>query len=479
MLDIMDKAKKIGRDRNKVRSTVIKIEEYKIDKADPKNSVIVGLDMFNKDDNGIPKKVEVKHVNEKTNGIAEFANPGAMMHTAVGGMVRLSQYRVGGDGKYLSNHMQRIAKDDGPKVSASQDKFDISFMKGWTKIYPKKEQSGELAIFERNKKLFHRADAMVVPDDAKSHTMNFGDDSFDKELDAALASAIDLAPAGTQPMLVVRMAGKLQADEIRIRNFRMDGDNGAVPLTKEEMIHEAKNSAGKLNNNYVAAHKAAKDAGETGQAEFVTGFALNAIGLKWDGKSTQRDPESGEDIPKYNDRSLIEEFMSETAQRHEIPNDDGSTKRRYAVDDGAPQYAFGILSYRTKRGDEGEFVQSDLDTFGRDRGASMLVSPNAGLDEKPNPYHTAAQAAASAQGKPAAAAAQPSKPEEQPAQKTEAAPAAQETQTAQPTQTTQAVQPDPQKIEEEPADFGIEDFDEENWNVDMEDIESQLSAQSL
>jgi len=92
MLDIMDQAKKIGRERNKVRSTVIKIEEYKIDSKDPSKSVIIGRDMFDKDENGIPKKVEVKHANDKTNGINEFANPSALMHTAVGGLVRLSQY---------------------------------------------------------------------------------------------------------------------------------------------------------------------------------------------------------------------------------------------------------------------------------------------------------------------------------------------------------------------------------------------------
>lgn len=488
MLDIMDQAKKIGRERNKVRSTVIKIEEYVIDKADPKSSKIVGYDMFAKDENGLPKKVEVKHQNEKTNGIAEFANPSALMYTAEGGLLRLSQYRVGGDGSYVAGHMQRIAKDDGPKMAGNRDKYDINFMKGWTKIYPKKDEKNELAIFNRQGRLFHRADVMVVPDDADTTMMNFGADTFEEELDSALGKAIDMAPKGTQPMIVVRMAGKLQADEIRIRNFRVEADNQVVPLTKEEMISQAKQN-GKLANNYLAAHEAAKDSGQTGQAEFVTGFALNAIGLKWDGKSMQKNAQTGEDEPKYNDRSLIEEFISETAQRHELPQEEGSNKRRYAVDNGAPQYAFGILSYRTKQANDNEFVQSDLDTFGRDRGASMLVSPNAGLDVKPNPFHTAQQAAQSTQktaqaNQPNQAAPSQAAPQQAQSQTAAEKPAAQAAQpapeAAQPApQTTQASQTVVEEEPEEAADFGIDDFDDQAFDVDMDDIENQLSARQL
>jgi len=477
MFNPMATAKEIGRKRNQTKTTVIKIESYVIDKDNAKNSKIIGHDMFEKDANGVPKKVEVKHLNDKTNGIADFANPSALMHTAEGGLLRLSQYRMDGSGAYVANHMQRVAKDNGPKMAGNSDKYDISFMKGWTKIYPKKEQDGSLTIFERGGRLFHRSDVMVVPEDSQSTTMNFGADSFEKELDEALNKAVDMAPKGAQPMIIVRMPGQLQADEIRLSNFKMDGDK-PVPLTKEEIIANAKEKS-KLANSYLPSHRQAKDAGQTGQCEFVTGFALNAIGLKWDGKSIQK--VNGVDEPRYNDRSLIEEFMSETAQRHAIPREEGATRTQYVLDDGAPQYSFGVLSYRTKQAAEGEFVNADLDTFGRDHGVQMRVSPNAGLDEKPNPYQPqkpAAQTATASQGasanETAAATTQSNTAVQTPAAQT---PANQPQKTETPAPKKAA--PEPDEVVEEQSDFGLDDFDQGSFDVDMDDIESQLSGQSL
>ena len=477
----MAAAKEHTRQRNSTKTTVIKIESYDIDPKDPKNAKIVGYDMFEKDGSGVPKKVEVKHNNEKTNGIADFANPQALMHTQEGGLLRLSQFRVGGDGTYLTNHMQRISKDGGPKMSGNREKYDIAFMKGWTKIYPKKEAGGDLTIFKRQGRLYHRADVMVVPEDSQSTTMNFGSDTFEKELDAALNKVVDMAPKGAQPVIVVRMPGQLQADEIRLSNFKMDADQKAVPLTKEEIIKNAKENS-KLANSYLPSHRQAKDAKQTGQCEFVTGFALNAIGMKWDGKSMQKNGQTGEDEPKYNDRSLIEEFMSETAQRHALPREEGENKTRYVLDDGAAQYSFGVLSYRIKQAAEGEFVQADLDTFGRDHGAQMRVSPNAGLDEKPNPYQTAKQAAQTVSG---AAAAQQAQPEAAAKTEAPAAKAEQATTQSAPAPKTTPVPQDKvvEEVEEEPADaqsdFGMDDFADGGFDVDMDDIESQLAGQSL
>ncbi|MFB2350886.1 hypothetical protein, partial [Priestia megaterium] len=186
-------------------------------------------------------------------------------------------------------------------------------------------------------------------------------------------------------MIMVRQQGKLQADEIRIRNYKMDAENKPVPLTKEEMIQSVMTN-GKLANNYLPAHQALKESGESGQVEFVPGFALQAIGLKWDGKSMQKNPQTGKDEPKYNDQSQIEVWISETAQRHALPKEEGETRTRYVVDQGGPQYTASVLSYRVRQAGEGEFTQADLDTLGRDHGAKIRTSPNAGLDVKPNPY---------------------------------------------------------------------------------------------
>ena len=477
-------AKKISRERNLAKTTVIKLEKYELDKDNPKNNKIIGTDLFETDANGVPKRVEVKHANENTNGVKEFANPTALMHVTEGGMIRLSQYRVDGSGAYVASHMHRITRDGGPKVGGNQDKYDVSIMKGWTKLYPKKEASGELTIFERGGRLFHRADVMVVPDDADVTQVNFGADTFESEVDAALSKAVDMTPKGAQPMLVVRMAGQLQADEIRLPNFRMDGDI-PVPLTKEEIIETAKERS-KLANSYFPSHQQAKDAGQTGQCEFVTGFALNAIGLKWDGKSMQK--VDGEDVPNYNDRSLIEDWVSETAQRHALPREEGDTKTKYKLDNGGPQYAFGVLSYRVKQADSNTFVQADLDSFGRDHGAKMRVSPNAGLDQKPNPWQASEPA-----NKPAATNTQsnagnqteaaPEKPAAQsasqaPEPKTATANTAQESQPSQST-AAQSSAPQPDEVVEEQTDFGLDDFADNGFDVDMEDIENQLSQNSL
>ena len=497
MFNPMQAAKELTRQRNQTKTTVIQIEEYQIDTEDPKKSRIIGLDMFNKDENGVPKRVEVKHLNDKTNGINEFANPSALMYTAVGGLVRLSQYRVDGSGAYMANHMQRIARDSGPKVSGSQDKFDIHYMKGWTKIYPKRDRANNnaLQIFDRGGRLFHRADVMVVPDDAPVTEMNFGSDTFEKELDEALNKAIDMAPKGAQPMIVVRMKGQLNADEIRLSHYRLDAERKPVPLTKEEIIKNAKENS-ELATSYIPSHRQAKDAGQVGQCEFVAGFALNAIGLKWDGRSKQKNPQTGEDEPRYNERSLIENFISETAQRHALPRVEGENKTKYVLDNGAPQYSFGILSYRTKQVPDGAFTQSDLDTFGRDHGVKLRVSPNAGLDEKPNPYApkpAPTQAAAQAPTTTHEAAASQT-PAESRSQTAAQAPSAEQTaaasqpapQAAQPAASQPAPATEPTEVVEEvddavaeQSDFGLEDFDEGAFDVDMDDIEEQLASQSL
>ncbi|ONF42470.1 hypothetical protein BTO32_14750 [Marinobacter lutaoensis] len=479
MLDIIGQAKEKGRERNKVRTTVFKLEKYIINKDNPGESRMIGYDMYAKDENGVPKRVEVKHINEKTQGITDFANPGAMMHTAPGGLIRLSQYRVAGDGTYLTSHMQRIRRDEGPKISASQDKYDIGYMKGWVKIYPKREPDGKLTIFERRGRLFHRADAMVIPEDAQETLVNFGGDNFEQEVKQALNRAIDNAPKGTQPILMVRMPGKLEADEIRIPNLKVEADKSITLLPKEEMIALAMKN-GKLANNYFPVHEAAKQGGQVAQVQFVPGFSMQAIGLKWDGKSMQKNPETGLEEPRYTERSLIEEFISETAQRHQLPPEPGSDKVRYVIDDGAPQYAFGVLSYRIKQVEPGEYANADLDTFGRDRGAEIIVSPNAGLDVKPNPYAPAVSTQQSVNQAPK------TEPQVKPAVSAPVQQAPQPAPSAQTTAQSQPVSEKTQLIEEEvaepeeAADFGIDDFDDPAFdNIDMDDIEQQLSAQQL
>ncbi|WP_286715041.1 hypothetical protein [Marinobacter sp. tcs-11] len=512
MFNPMQAAQELTRQRNQQKTTVIKIEEYQIDTQDPKKSKIIGLDMFSKDDNGIPKRVEVRHYNEKTNGINDFANPGAMMHTEVGGMIRLSKYKVDGNGAYVTDHMQRISKNAGPKVAANQEKSDICFSKGWVKIYPKRDpgDKSKLEIAERGGRLYHRADVMVIPEDASVTKMHFGSDAFDGELHKALNDAIDMAPRGTQPMIMVRMPGRLQAEEIRLNAYKLDDQRNAVPLTKEEIIENAM-SRSRLATSYIPSHRQALDSGETGECEFVTGFTLGAIGLKWDGRSMQKNAQTGAEEPKYNERSKIEDFISETAQRHRLPQEPGQTKTLYALDDGAPQYSFGVLSYRSKQVPEGRFAMADLDTFGRDHGVQLRVSPNAGLDEKPNPYEAvptanthqvtqpnqpaanqpsqpaAQQQASVSQGQPAevqqtAATNQPQAAAQQIVQETpQTAPV---NHTAQQTTTVAAPTTTAAEVEEvddlaEQTDFGLDDFADSSFEVDMDDIEEQLSSQGL
>lgn len=470
-MSIMKKARQIGRERNKVQTTVFKLEEYVIDQ-DPRKSKMVGYDMFNKDQNGNPKKVEVYHFHKdnKTNSINDFANRSAMMHTRPGGLIRLSQYKVRPDGAYVTSHMQRIAEEDGPKIAANQSKFDIHYMKGWAKVYPfkNKDNRNELLIQKSNNgnSLRHKANIMVIPEDAKPVAMHFGSDTFDSELKTVLEKAINNAPKGTRPMIVVREKNYLGAKEIVIPNFKRDADQNLTPLTKEEMINAAMETK-ELSGTYLPTHEAMKGAGETGELEFVPGFNIQAIGLKWDGRSMKKNPQTGEDEPAYIDKSKIEEWIQETAQYHALPKGEDDAKPRYVMDKGAPQYTASVLSYRVRQVADGEFASADLDTLGRDLGAKIRTSPNAGLDVKPNPHQPKEQPAASqaTQTAPAQPVTEPA-----PAAATAAQPAP-----AQPAPAQVVEEEDMEELD----DFGLSDFTEEDFGDSLDELEEQMSHQQL
>lgn len=484
-MNIISKARKAGRERNKIRTTVFKLEEYVIDK-DPRKSKMIGLDMMNKDENGNPKKVEVYHFHKenKTHDINEFANRSAMMHTRPGGLIRLSAFRVNADGSYTNSHMQRIAEDDGPKIAANQTKSDIGYMKGWVKVYPEREDDKSLKIYNRSGKLYHRANALVIPEDSKPVTLNFGSDTFEADLKGALEEAINNTPRGTKPMLMVRQPGVLDVDQITVPNFKMNAESRPVPLTKEEMVNAAL-TRGNLAKNYLPVHQELKGSGETHQAEIVPGFLITAIGMKWDGKSMKRNDQTGEDEPNYTDSSKIEDWISETAQRHALPKQEGENRTRFVVDQGAPQYTASILSYRVPQAEEGVHVQADMDTLGRDRGAKIRTSPNAGIDVKPNPYMPKeeadqVQATQTTQAAQATAPEAPAQPQPQP----QAQPQPQPEPEAQP-QPQPEPEPQPQLEEDdsglsdETDDFGLSDFTEEDFGETLDDLEEQMASMKL
>lgn len=499
MFNPLQAAKDLGRQRNQNMTTVIRVKEYKFDKQNPKMSTIIAEDLFNKDENGLPKTVEVRHVNEKAQGVNEFGDRRAMMHTGVGGTIRLSRYKVDGNGTYLAEHMQRISETDGPKIDGKQVAWDINFLKAWVKAYPLRDKNdpSQLAMFNLSGRLFHKANVMVVPEDAKVSTIEFGsleqgEDTFETQFRSALSKAIDDAPGGALPMLVCRIKGWLDAREITVGNYKLDANKNRIALTKEEMI-DGVIANSKVYQELLLSHKQAVAQETVVPCEAVAGFRLGAIGMKWDGKSKVKN-DQGDEEPNFIDRSTVENVISETAQRHKLPQTPGSTKTLWAVDEeAAPQYAFGVVSYRRKQVEPGEVSQCDMETFGRDSGAQLQVSPNAGLDEKPNPYlaqqpqNQASQTtqtnqaqepanppAASNQQAPAAQTSQTAAPEHQ-----AAAPANQSAQTTQTNQVAQPNQGSP-KIEETEdelppqEDFGLEDFD-----IDMDELEGQLAHHQL
>lgn len=406
-MDLFNDMKKERAQRFKKDTTIVKIQEYQLHQ-DPKLCKIIGLDMLNKDGNGNPKKVEVQFNDPsgKSMGIQEYADPGAMMHTEVGGMVRLDRFITRGDGTYVTGHMQRIAQSEKNRVSKKQEEFSVGIMKAWTKILPERDANGNIAEIQRsNNSFISRGKALVIPEDAKPETIVFGTPEFRTKLSAMVETAVNNAPDRAKPIILMRSEGPDNQAEAILQTVKKNPDNTYSEMVKEEILEAARNNT--ELQMWLAKNDQATQAGVEMPVEFLPGMQLDMVGLV-------TDPRSGDrlDKPKV-------QFMAHEATRwFPLPKEEGKEQEHRAA--SKPEYKLSVISYEINLTNGQR--QTTLSNLGVIPG--VTASPDAGLSKTPNPFWpetaTAAPAAKAAQAAPAA---QPDQAQAAPAQETPAAPA--------------------------------------------------------
>lgn len=455
-MDIFAEVNKITKQANKKDVTVVRVESYELDK-DPRKCAIIGHDMMNMDEQGVPKKVRVNFYDPKgkSRGIQDFADESAMMHTQPGGMVRLDKFMVRSDGSYVCSHMQRVTKKDGPRQDRNGNQFEQGIARAWTKIIPQVDETGNIAVIETASNKISRGRALVIPENSQGHNLTFGD-GFAAQLKAAAKAAIEAAPDKTKAFLLFRQADNNGIKEMVIPNQKQNEAGNYVSMTKDEqlaMVDQHKTFQGFLQLNE-------KAKGVT--IEAVPGFQLDVYGML-------NDPHSGK--PLENPR--VQSMVNETTRQFALPLKPGQ-KRPDMVPHTEREYKLAVISYEIPKAEESNMAS--LQTLGSVPG--VTASPNAGLSVTPNPHYVdpkiaAAEAATIAAheqkaGSQASAAAPQAAP-------TEAAPAA-----AAAAPAPAAATPAPVQAAPEPSEDALDDaMDDMMEDFDIDDLERQLASQSL
>jgi len=471
-MDIFGKVNEIQRESNKKDATVFKIEKYELDR-DPKKCAMIGHDMLNMDENGVPKKVKVlfNDPSGKSQNIKDYADESSMSHTMPGGMVRLDKLRVNADGSYVCSHMQRISKQGGLRNDRNGNQHETGIARAWTKVLPLLDDDGniaELTAGSGNK--FSRGRAMLIPEESKGSPLTFGD-NFKADLKAAAKRAIDAAPDKTKPILLLRQEANNKVKELVIPNTKPDESGNYVPMTKEEQLAIVDNL--KMTQNFYAANEDPKAKGVTMEA--VPGFQVDVYGML-------NDPKSGTRL----DKPRVQTMVNDTARQFALPKKPGQ-KRPDMVPHDQPEYKLSVVSYEIPK--SGDQDSANLTTLGTVPGKT--ASPNAGLTVTPNPYYenpNVAQAEKASQQAAQNQGAQQTQAASQGAQNTQATQTAAQEAPATEAPANQAAQqpttppqqptltPEQAAVEEENdlAD-AMEDMDD----IDMDDLEDQLRGNGL
>jgi len=456
-MDVFAEVKKINRQQIKKDATVIRVEKYELDK-DPRKCSIIGTDMMNMDENGVPKKVKVQFHDPsgKSLGIQDFADEGSMSNTLPGGMIRLDKFVTRADGSYVCGHMQRISKKDGPRTDKGGAQHYMAIDRAWTKIYPQLDDKGNIAIIKTATNEFSRGRALVIPEANPSIEITFNKDLGD-QIKAAATLAIESAPDKSKAFLMFRQSDFPTIAEMVIPNTKKNEAGNYVPITKAEQLaivpelNFFKNMM-KVNENPAVAGLV---------KEAVAGFQLDVYGML-------NDPKSGKPLDKPRLKSMVQD----TQRNFSLPKKPGQ-ERPDMVAHNKPEFKLAVISYEIPKADAA--TTASLQTLGSVPG--VTASPNAGLSVTPNPYYPAPGASAAVDADVNAAvktseAAQASKAQ-QPAQAApqQSAPAA-----AAP---APAPQPDQADQDADVDDAMLNQMGEDDYGFDMDDLEAQLSSQGL
>lgn len=472
-MSIFDQQKKNLAEQRKPFTTVIQVEEYKLGTDKSKNRMI-GKDLYNLDENGVPKTVSVAISNPNNTGIrgvANFGKRGDMVHTEVGGMIRLDRaVKRGGGSEYVAPHAQRISMSkDMMRTDDNSEEYKIAFAKSYVKVAPLMDrQKGEPREFPTSKQgvVIHRGTAFIFPEEntqEKNTTELKVGAGFEAAIRKLAEQAIDGAPEKTQPLVMLRDPDPANVSEMRVPNLKKDEKSGNyVSMTKEESLDAF------METQVVKAFVQAAAGASEGSVEGITGFSVAVFGNPYDEKGNRT-------------TSRVEAMANETLRR--FPRPDHNGERQEPVK-GNQEYAFGIVSYTIA---QGERNNANLESIGRMPG--VKATPNAGLSVTENPYwprddqgnmvsFTNSAAAPAPEAAPAAApAAAAAQAASQPASQAQSASA--ELIAAQAPIAKPAAQE--AKFEEPPlpSDDDMDSFFGADSDYDMEELESQMQGQGM
>lgn len=457
-MSIFQKAKASLAAARQPKTTIIQVERYELDK-DPKKAHIIGRDLLNKDETGVPKQVKV-FVNDpdgKVMGVKEYASKSSLVTTEKGGLIRLDRYIARGD-DYVCRHMQRLSRDASMlRADENGAEYKTAIAEAWVKILPQMDRNtGKPQVFTTSGGgEIHRGTVFMVPKDSPVTEIKLGQGDLLKQLLAVADKAIDAAPEKTRPMLMLRDPAGGDAMEIVIPN-RIERAPGQYDLrTKEEML------AVFPDLEKVASFVGADTADNAGiTVEALPGCTMSLYG-------TTKDQRSGKPVV-----SRVESMSSETARMFAKPVEG---QDRPEMVRGKQEYALALISYEIPKAPEAQ--NATLSTLGRIPG--QTASPNAGKSVTENPFYkngVATQAAQPAQAEQATPA-QASAPAAQASQPAPANQAAQSAPVA--AAATHRAPEEPPMPTDDDIDALLNEAEMADTDYDLDELEKQMGMANL
>lgn len=373
-MNIFAKVNKEVRKQAQPKTTVIEVLDYRIDK-DPNKAFIKARDLLNIDPaTGKPKEIDVyiaTKSDSRIRGVKEYALQGNLVHTGIGGLIRLDRYSVRGN-TYIAQHAQRIARDSSMiRQDGNGEKYRIAFDRAWVKVVPiiDRQNGGRPRVYvsgDQGRTTMNRGRAYVIPENIEPVVATLGSAMLLDQIKKAASDAYDIAPEKTNPFLLFRQKGSPVVMEVELPRAVQVAEGEYRPMTKDEMF-EILPSVDKIatllnESQQLESHE---------EAEIVPGYRMSVFGATVN--------ERGEPI-----KGRVMEFAEATQRRFAKPTGevDANGKEVVEIVAGQQEYSLSIFSYEIPQADNR--IESHLATIGRVPG--QKPSPNAGLSETPNPY---------------------------------------------------------------------------------------------
>lgn len=372
-MSLFGNIKKQSREANKPRTRVIKVDEY-IKDQNVENWKIRGTDLFETDDQGVPKEVvvSVRNDNKDIQGVADFANPNSLCATDIGGVIRVDRAVERGNGQIVAPHMQRLSRtSDLVRKDEKMESNKIGIHQAWVKVLPIMDRStGKPAEFATRNKPQHRGNAFVIPKASAENELaiTIGKDDLQSKLREAAEQAIDEAPEKTLPMVRLRTDMDQTPLEIVMPLRIADGQGNYQNATREQQIEAFFN-----HSDTQGLMDAVNQIPEGTAIYSAAGFRTGVFGSTLDFQSGQ--PQT----------SLVEEMARTTQRRITRPNEEGKPY----VEKAFPEYKLGVISieipYLDAQDQPSQRHFANLKSLGPE--PSVTASPVAKMGQHtPNPF---------------------------------------------------------------------------------------------